>query len=61
MWEIFIKSGLERADFKVGPRVLRRGLLDNGYRELPVTSAHAVVVFSLPPVHRGPFERILVT
>lgn len=60
LWEICIKSGLERADFKVDPRLLRRGLLDNGYRELPVTSEHAVAVFGLPPIHKDPFDRILV-
>ncbi len=60
LWEIAIKSGLERADFKVDPRLLRRGLLDNGYSELPVTGEHAVAVFSLPPIHKDPFDRILV-
>jgi PIN domain nuclease of toxin-antitoxin system len=53
-------TGLGRSDFKVDPRLLRRGLIDNGYDELPVTSAHAVVVDSLPPVHKDPFDRILV-
>lgn len=60
LWEISIKSGLGRADFQIDPRLLRRGLLDNGYSELPVTSAHAVAVFSLPPIHKDPFDRILV-
>ena len=60
MWEISIKSSLGRADFKIDPRLLRRGLLDNGYSELPVTSAHAVAVFSLPPLHMDPFDRILI-
>lgn len=60
LWEITIKSGLERAEFQVDPRVLRRGLLDNGYSELPVTSEHAVAVSSLPPIHKDPFDRILV-
>lgn len=60
LWEIAIKSGLERADFKVDPRLLRRGLLDNGYSELPVTGEHAVAVFGLPSIHKDPFDRILV-
>lgn len=34
LWEIAIKCGLGRADFQVDARVLRRGLLDNGYQEL---------------------------
>lgn len=60
LWEITIKLGLGRDDFQVDPRLLRRGLLDNGYIELPVTSAHAVAVDTLPPIHRDPFDRILV-
>ena len=38
----------------------RRGLLDNGYFELPVTSSHAVAVLSLPPLHKDPFDRLLL-
>lgn len=60
LWEITIKRGLGRADFQVNARVLRRGLLDNGYQELPVSSAHAVSVDSLPLLHKDPFDRILV-
>ncbi len=60
VWEIAIKRGLGRADFAVDPRLLRRGLLDNGYTELPITSEHALAVDALPPIHRDPFDRILV-
>lgn len=60
LWEIVIKCGLGRQDFKVDPRVLRRSLLDNGYCELPILSEHAVAVASLPPIHRDPFDRLLV-
>jgi PIN domain nuclease of toxin-antitoxin system len=60
LWEVAIKQGLGRVDFHVDPRVLRRGLFDNGYAELPVTSAHAVAIDTLPPIHRDPFDRILI-
>ena len=60
VWEIAIKSGLGRADFCVDPRVLRRRLLANDYVELPVTGAHAAVVDLLPPIHKDPFDRLLV-
>ncbi len=60
MWEIAIKNGLGRADFRVDVRLLRRGLLDNDYKELAVTSAHAVFLESLPLIHKDPFDRILV-
>ena len=60
LWEITIKKGLGRDDFRVDPRLLRRGLLDNGYGELAITGAHAVAVDGLPPIHKDPFDRILV-
>ena len=60
LWEVIIKRGLGRDDFKVDARVLRRGLLDNGYSELPVVSDHVVAIDSLPAIHQDPFDRILV-
>ena len=60
LWEIVIKRGLGRDDFRVDPRLLRRALLDNGYGELAVTSEHAVAIDSLPLIHKDPFDRILV-
>lgn len=60
LWEVAIKRGLGRDDFKVDARLLRRGLLDNGYSELPITSNHLVAIESLPMVHKDPFDRVLV-
>lgn len=60
IWEVAIKHDLGRDDFRVDPRVLRRGLLENAYAELSVTSEHAVVVDGLVPIHHDPFDRILV-
>lgn len=60
LWEIAVKSGLGRDDFQMDVRLLRRGLLDNGYEEVPVTSRHTLAVVDLPPIHRDPFDRMLV-
>jgi len=60
LWEITIKNSLGRDDFRVEPRVLRRGLLDNGYVELPITSEHAVSATALPQLHCDPFDRLLI-
>jgi PIN domain nuclease of toxin-antitoxin system len=60
LWEVTIKSGLGREDFQVDARLLRRGLLDNGYSELPIISDHVVATESLPLIHKDPFDRILV-
>ena len=60
LWEVTIKNGLERADFNVDSRRLWRMLLVNGYRELSVTSEHAVAAHDLPPLHKDPFDRMLI-
>jgi PIN domain nuclease of toxin-antitoxin system len=60
LWEVAIKSGRECHDFRVDPRLLRRGLLNNAYRELAVTGEHAIAVRELPPLHKDPFDRMLV-
>ena len=60
LWEIAIKQALEKNDFEVDARVLRRGLLDNGYGELPVNGDHAVAIRALPLIHKDPFDRILI-
>ena len=59
LWEITIKQGLGRSDLQIDPRLLRRGLIDNGYIELSITSDHALAVASLPPLHKDPFDRLL--
>jgi len=60
LWEIAFKRGLGRQDFRVDARLLRRGLLDNGYGELPITGEHAVNTDHLPGFHKDPFDRILI-
>jgi PIN domain nuclease of toxin-antitoxin system len=60
LWEIAIKRALGKKGFQFDPRVLRRTMLDDGYEELPVLGHHAVEVDSLPPIHKDPFDRILI-
>jgi len=60
LWEVTIKRQLGRKDFVAEPRLLRRGLIDNGYTELAITSEHAVTVEVLPAIHKDPFDRLLV-
>lgn len=60
MWEISIKNKLGRTDFKVDLPVLRRNLLDYGFEEIAITSAHTIAIDSLPDIHKGPFDRMLV-
>lgn len=60
IWEVAIKSALGREDFRADAARLRRGLLDNGYVELPVAGHHAAAVATLPALHTDPFDRLLL-
>jgi len=60
IWEIIIKKGLNRPDFLVDPVALYWGLLENGYIETTITSSHALLVADLPPLHKDPFDRVLL-
>lgn len=60
LWEIVIKRGLGRNDFRVDPLRLRRMLVAGGYVELSIESEHALAVESLPPLHKDPFDRMLL-
>ena len=60
LWEVAIKTGRGRPDFHIDIGSLRRQLLDNRFAELAVTGAHAAALVSLPPLHKDPFDRVLV-
>jgi PIN domain nuclease of toxin-antitoxin system len=60
IWEIAIKQGLNRTDFRFDARAIRDQLLDNGFQELVMTSAHAIAIGSLPLIHKDPFDRLLI-
>ena len=60
LWELVIKQGLGKPDFRVEPALLRRALLDGGWQELPVQAHHALAVAALPLLHRDPFDRLLL-
>jgi PIN domain nuclease of toxin-antitoxin system len=60
LWEVAIKAGRGREDFRIEVSSLRRSLFDNKYAELPMTGAHAAALGNLPPIHRDPFDRMLV-
>ncbi len=60
LWEVAIKHDLRRKDFRIDPDSLLAALRASGFLELPVTAAHAVAVTQLPPIHKDPFDRLLV-
>ena len=60
LWELTIKRASRSTDAIGDPRLLRRLALANGYSELLLSADHAFAVRSLPPIHRDPFNRVLV-
>lgn len=60
IWEIAMKNGLGRPDFRVDPRIFRTALEDHGYEEVSIKGEHVLFVNELAPFHQDPFDRILV-
>jgi PIN domain nuclease of toxin-antitoxin system len=60
-WEIVIKAGLRRVRLpeKV-EQFLPEQVAINGFQVLPVHLRHTLKVATLPPLHRDPFDRLLV-
>ncbi|MDP9798422.1 PIN domain nuclease of toxin-antitoxin system [Catenuloplanes nepalensis] len=57
LWEITIKQNTGKL---TGPADLAEQIRDAGFRELPVTYAHAIAAGRLPLHHRDPFDRMLI-
>jgi PIN domain nuclease of toxin-antitoxin system len=60
IWEIAIKSSLRRKDFRIDLPQLLSALPEMGLIELPIRAVHAAGVSRLPPIHRDPFDRLLI-
>jgi PIN domain nuclease of toxin-antitoxin system len=58
IWEISIKSSLGKLE--ADPRVVLEALEPSGLRMLAISGEHAAKVFELPPLHRDPFDRMLL-
>jgi PIN domain nuclease of toxin-antitoxin system len=56
-WEIVIKQALGKLRFEGN---LEKETAEQGFTMLPITLAHAAEIASLPPIHRDPFDRMLV-
>ena len=58
IWEISIKAALGK--LSADPREVVAALEPAGFLPLPISVEHAARVASLPPLHRDPFDRLLV-
>jgi len=57
-WELAIKIGIGK--FEGNLPEIRTAAKKSGFIELPVTGDHTESVLNLPPVHKDPFDRILL-
>jgi PIN domain nuclease of toxin-antitoxin system len=58
IWEATIKYQLGK--LKVAPERLVDAVAGSGFLELPIRLRHAAAVARLPPIHRDPFDRLLL-
>lgn len=56
-WEIAIKKAQNKLK---APGDLGNVIEEEGFVELPITVFHAEQAGSLPPIHRDPFDRMLI-
>jgi PIN domain nuclease of toxin-antitoxin system len=62
IWEIAIKASIGKLPVPVGFQdSLEDKLKGAGFHILPVEFHHACRVYSLPPVHNDPFDRLLIS
>ncbi|WP_040838761.1 type II toxin-antitoxin system VapC family toxin [Nocardia brevicatena] len=57
LWEVAIKQATGKL---IGPDDLPERIRDSGFIALPVNHDHAITAGRLPPIHRDPFDRMLV-
>jgi PIN domain nuclease of toxin-antitoxin system len=58
IWEISIKSALGK--LAADPSEILAGVEPAGFNHLSIAGDHAAKVAELPPIHKDPFDRLLV-
>jgi len=58
VWEVAIKHALGKIDGN--PQDFHRAVDAFGFRELAITGAHTLATAKLPPLHKDPFDRLLI-
>lgn len=58
IWEISIKCALGKLE--ADPREVLAAIEPAGFKHLTIVGEHAAKVVELPPIHKDPFDRLLV-
>ena len=62
VWELQIKIALNKFIIKGGlENAVRQEQQNNGFQILPVNLSHALHLENLPPHHKDPFDRLLIS
>jgi len=61
IWEIAIKAQVLRLELGVDAGTIIAAARDTDFDELPISAEHAAGVAALPPHHKDPFDRLLVS
>lgn len=57
IWEVAIKQAIGKLPEPAG---LPERIQESGFIPLPISPEHAIAAGRLPPIHRDPFDRMLV-
>jgi PIN domain nuclease of toxin-antitoxin system len=60
LWEVAIKMNIGKYSFEGGFSALRDLVKDNGFIVLPIKDEYMEWLFSLPLIHRDPFDRLII-
>jgi len=61
LWEIAIKINIGKLDLHIPFKKLQKEVLNNNFTILPIEFTHTVQLSKLEPIHRDPFDRILIS
>ena len=61
IWEIAIKTSLNKFKFDKGFKKFLHLIEDNGFEIIPISVEHALTVSTLNFIHRDPFDRLIVS
>jgi len=59
-WELAIKIGLGKLEFKGKSKGFINLAENNGFTILPIKPSHLTALETLPMIHRDPFDRLLI-
>ena len=60
-WEVAIKIGTGKLHFTGGVSEFFTMINENGFELLPITENHIKTVEALLPIHKDPFDRLLIS